>query len=225
MPPQPSPPAALLEILVLTYPRSDFEANVRIMQETLQSYLPLLGNDTHLSIFTHAKEHKAFERLQKTFDDNSITFFADNDTHPDAFEGHYLHLAEAFRWASNPRPNLPQAEWVMLVEDDFPLCAGHVGRDALRRVLTILEASRPTNTPSGVPRRRGGFIGTGGSGLIIHKTLLPILQLVLHAHAERESKLPLAEFATEQLRFGYYVETGYGPHRRDVHNNQRQSEK
>ncbi|RXW20613.1 hypothetical protein EST38_g5221 [Candolleomyces aberdarensis] len=190
MPPPPSPPSPLLEILVLTYPRSDLEANLKIMQTTIQSYLPLLGNDTHLSIFTHATEHRAFERLQQTFSDSTITFFADNDTHPDAYEGHYLHLAEAFRWVSGPRPNLPQAEWVMLIEDDFPLCAGHVGRDALRRVLTILEASRPS-PDSPVPRRRGGFIGTGGSGLIIHNTLLPILQLVLHAHAEKQSKLPL----------------------------------
>lgn len=192
MPVSPTPTAPLLEILMLTYPRSDANADTAIMHTTLDSYIPLLDNNTRMSVFTHAKGHIAFDTLQKSFS-SRITFYADDDTHSDAWDGHYLHLAEAFRWVSGPRTSLPQAEWVMLIEDDFPICAGEVGKNALRQVLSILDASRPypsSHNPDRLPFRRGGFIGTGGSGLIIHKTMLPVLQVVLRVHAERQSKLP-----------------------------------
>lgn len=162
------------------------------MKTTIDSYLPLLGADVHLSVFTHAKEHSAFHRLEQQYTSN-LTFYADRGSHPESEDGHYLHVAEAFRWVSESRPNLDRAEWIMLIEDDFPICAGETGKNALRKVLTLLEASRPhpnRNDLHPQPRRRAGFIGTGGSGLIIHKTMLPILQVILRVYAEKESKLP-----------------------------------
>ncbi|KAJ7673667.1 hypothetical protein DFH06DRAFT_1266697 [Mycena polygramma] len=74
----------------------------------------------------------------------------------------------------------------MLLEDDFPLC-GLRARDALARVMQELERGR---TPDYL-ERRGAFVGTGGSGLIFHRTLLPIISTVLKLHANTESALPV----------------------------------
>ncbi|KAF8892064.1 hypothetical protein BD779DRAFT_1437159 [Infundibulicybe gibba] len=48
----------------------------------------------------------------------------------------------------------------MLVEDDFPFCMGEHGWDVVTRVMTILEDSRSEATH--VPKKPGGFVGTGG---------------------------------------------------------------
>ncbi|KAF9005944.1 hypothetical protein BDQ17DRAFT_1389556 [Cyathus striatus] len=77
----------------------------------------------------------------------------------------------------------------MLVEDDFPLCAG--GEKAwsdIARVMGILENGRKAGQE--IPERRGAFVGTGGSGLIIHKSLLPAMIHVLLTHALVKSPIP-----------------------------------
>lgn len=190
MPTSPSSSNPLLDIMILTYPRPNTVAHAAIMKATIDTYLPTLNDQIRLSVYTQAKEHRALEEVLKIIPNNNISHYVNQNTYIGAVDGHYLHLSEAFRWISERRPDHEVAEWVMLVEDDFPLCAGDVGEDALRQVLTILEASRPTGDALALPRRRGGFIGTGGSGLIIHRSLLPILQLVLRVHAEAPSKLP-----------------------------------
>ena len=211
MPSAPFPPAPLLEILILSSPRADVQASAGMLGTTVLSYLAFLNeSNTVLSAFTHVPDHEAFKQVEKDYNNNSVTFYINRDTHPDAFSGHFLHISEAFRWASSDRPGRRNAEWVMLVEDDFPLCYDDIGKNALRQVMQILEASR--HQGSNVPTRRGGFIGTGGrcvhtylsrlprsviiadSGLIIHRSLLPILTLLLRVHAERTPKLP-AEMA------------------------------
>ncbi|KIJ64275.1 hypothetical protein HYDPIDRAFT_175633 [Hydnomerulius pinastri MD-312] len=74
----------------------------------------------------------------------------------------------------------------MLVEDDFPLC-GAWGWAGVLGVMTELERGR---TGMASVKRWGGFVGTGGSGLIIHHTLLPILTHTLRLHASMHSSLP-----------------------------------
>ncbi|KAF9453546.1 hypothetical protein P691DRAFT_658366 [Macrolepiota fuliginosa MF-IS2] len=76
----------------------------------------------------------------------------------------------------------------MLVEDDFPLCGDEAGRNALRTVMKLLEEGREGR--SAIPTRRGAFIGTGGSGLVFHRSLLPILIHILRTHADISSKIP-----------------------------------
>ncbi|KAJ7590941.1 hypothetical protein C8J56DRAFT_934270 [Mycena floridula] len=95
------------------------------------------------------------------------------------------HYIQAFRWVSQKRA---PAEWILLVEDDFPLCHGKIGWDAVSRVMSILESSRIPGEDT--PDKRAGFVGTGGSGLVIHKSLIPILILLMRTHAEIDSKLP-----------------------------------
>ncbi|OAX37934.1 hypothetical protein K503DRAFT_792726 [Rhizopogon vinicolor AM-OR11-026] len=67
----------------------------------------------------------------------------------------------------------------MLVEDDFPLC----GKWGWRGILGVMSEL-------GRGGKYGGFIGTGGSGLIIHHSLLPILMHTLRIHALKHSPIP-----------------------------------
>ncbi|KAJ6477925.1 hypothetical protein C8R47DRAFT_1020229 [Mycena vitilis] len=176
----PSQPSPLLDILVLSYPRPGDIPESSILNTTLMSFLPLTRvPGVSVSVFTHAETHPSFAWAKAHFPE--VEFYADKDQHPDADSGQHLHVAEALRWASTR-----QAEWVMLLEDDFPLC-GLRGRDALARVMQKLERGR---TPDYL-ERRGAFVGTGGSGLIFHRTLLPIVSTVLKLHANTESTLPV----------------------------------
>ncbi|KAH7882678.1 hypothetical protein F5I97DRAFT_1939275 [Phlebopus sp. FC_14] len=74
----------------------------------------------------------------------------------------------------------------MLVEDDFPLCSDWGWRGILG-VMNELEAGRVSVTQV---KKTGGFVATGGSGLIIHHSLLPILTHTLRAYAAIHSPLP-----------------------------------
>ncbi|KAJ8586408.1 hypothetical protein M405DRAFT_853342 [Rhizopogon salebrosus TDB-379] len=71
----------------------------------------------------------------------------------------------------------------MLVEDDFPLC-GDWGWGGILGVMNELQRDR----------KYGGFVGTGGSGLIIHRSLLPILTHTLRIHALQLSPIPSSVF-------------------------------
>ncbi|TFK19657.1 hypothetical protein FA15DRAFT_674248 [Coprinopsis marcescibilis] len=197
MPPSPFPSKPLLEILVLTYPRSDVAKHTAIMETTLNSYLPFLSSETRLSVYTQSQSHPALENTKRYFSSSmpNITFHVNRNKYPDAIDGHYLHLSEAFRWVSDQRPDHEPAEWIMLIEDDFPLCGGEVGYNAVREAMGLLEASRPTSTPGQIlpPHRRAAWIGPGGSGIVIHHTWLSILQLLLRTHADTHSKLPSGE--------------------------------
>jgi hypothetical protein len=160
IPGSPFPPARLLDIIVLSFPRPDVTAATKILTVTLETYTPLLTSAVSLAAFTHAENHPAYDRVRELMggSSQSIVFYKDTDTHPDAKSGQYLHLAEAFRWQLERGSD--QAEWVMLVEDDFPLCGEEAGRNALRTVMKLLEDGRQGK--SAIPDRRGAFIGTGG---------------------------------------------------------------
>ena len=147
-----------------------------------------------------------------------IEFYVDEDTHADSKTGQYLHLAEALRWAwgGGNRHGREVAEWVLLVEDDFALC-GEWGWEGVVGVMRTLEGGRKGQRDGMAGgralERLGGFVGTGGrsafsflrllylitehisilsiySGLIIHRTFLPILSHILHIHASLNSPLP-----------------------------------
>lgn len=213
LPSTPFPPSPFLEILILSFPRVN---SLNILNTTISSYLPYVNNDVKLSAFTGAPDHVAFQQLQAELKGKDITFYVDQEKHPEAIQGQHLHLAEAFKWVGEKGPY--PTEWIMLIEDDFPLCGGDVGWEAIVHVMEILENGRPRDNSvpggkkGGVPTRRGGFVGTGGrfvislrifllltvkfhilafsSGLIIHRTLLPTLIHVLRTYADRVSKIP-----------------------------------
>ncbi|TFK23373.1 hypothetical protein FA15DRAFT_642618 [Coprinopsis marcescibilis] len=194
MPVSPFPSKPLLEILMLSYPRNDVPLHTSIIKTTLDSYLPFLNSSARLSVYTQSTTHRAMEDVRRLFSTShpNITFHVNSDKYPDANDGQYLHLSEAFGWVASGRPDKEPAEWVMLIEDDFPMCGGEAGLNGLREVLKLLEASREVDKDgrTTTPRRRAAWVGTGGSGMILHRTWLPILQLVLRAHASVDSKLP-----------------------------------
>ncbi|KAG2137501.1 hypothetical protein DEU56DRAFT_972659 [Suillus clintonianus] len=67
----------------------------------------------------------------------------------------------------------------MLVEDDFPVC----GEWGWRGILDVMNELQRDG-------KYGGFVGTGGSGLIIHRSLLPILTHTLRIHGLQHSPMP-----------------------------------
>lgn len=171
LPPVPQDVAALMNILVLTYPRPpSTNVSARVLNETIASYIPFLSDSITLSVFTHASDHPAFDRIKDAYTSSEsdsvvlngtaktpagryMTFYQDLDSHPTEVSGHYLHLAEAFRWGHEHQ----RGEWIMLVEDDFPVCWGALGWDYIAMILEQLERER---TADG--RIRYGWVGTGG---------------------------------------------------------------
>lgn len=163
LPPIPTDGPVLLDILVLTYPRPpNTDVSAQVLNTTITSYLPFLSNDITLAVFTHAADHPAFDRVRDSYilDDGSpssvganvhLTFYQDLDGHPKDQSGHFLHLAEAFRWAEEQKG----AEWIMLVEDDFPVCD-----NGWRYIAQVVEQLESDRRQSG--RIRYGWVGTGG---------------------------------------------------------------
>lgn len=137
--PLPTTSEPLLGILMLSYPRPvPIEISINIINTTVQSFVPFLSPAVTLSLFTHASDHEALRLIQQSTP--QITVRVDSDTHPDDIDGHYLHLAEAFRWMLEDSTEF--GEWVMLVEDDFPVCFGSKGWDVITTVVEKLEADR-----------------------------------------------------------------------------------
>ena len=161
LPASPNPHAPLLDILVLSYPRPiDTTAAAEMLATTIASYLPFLSPDgVFLSVFTHARNHYAFQQVQDSFDSNLVSFKTDSDDHPTDQDGHYLHVAEAFRWAMEKEHS---AEWIMLVEDDFPVCGGRGAWEVITTVISQLETDRLQSVAAYAPSVKSGFIGTGG---------------------------------------------------------------
>lgn len=149
MPTTPHGTEPFLEILILSYPRPGDTASLdTLLSQTIFSYLPYADSDMAISVFTHATEHVSFTHAKEHFSKTPITFYTDMDIHADSYPSQHLHVAEAFRWASEkPSP----AEWVMLVEDDFPLC-GEWGWQGILAVMSKLQHDG----------KYGGFVGTGG---------------------------------------------------------------
>ncbi|KAF9022270.1 hypothetical protein BDZ89DRAFT_1070797 [Hymenopellis radicata] len=156
----PSIPVASLDIVILSFPRPGPDSD-SFLSTTIASFVPHISENISLSVFTHANGFAAFTAAQSTFSD-VVTFHADADQHPVEQWGQYLHLAEALKWA--------KGEWVMLIEDDFPLCPGGWGAIEL-----VMAGMRPG---------QAGFVGTGGSGLIMHRSQLNILSDLLRLNAQ-----------------------------------------
>ncbi|KAL0573839.1 hypothetical protein V5O48_008103 [Marasmius crinis-equi] len=215
--PLPPPPRAsaeqrnLLEIVMLSYPRpGDLAVAEDIITTTIGSYKPLLHprnteGQVALSVFTHAPYHPAFDHVRDQETNKDIAFYADRDGHSldDYDVGQYLHLAEAFKWVASDRRerSWKRPEWVMVVEDDFPFCAD--GTEILKRAMWLLELGRKQASETLGELEvgtRAAFIGTGGSGLIFHHTLLPMLEHILRTHALpfRPGKSPFPPFATRR---------------------------
>jgi hypothetical protein len=151
--PLPTTSEPLLDILMLSFPRPvPIETSINIINTTVQSFVPFLSPAVTLSLFTHAPDHEALRLVQQHTP--QVSLHVDTDTHPDDIDGQYLHLAEAFRWILED--DTKHGEWIMLVEDDFPICYGSKGWDVITTVVARLEADKLEGNI------RSGFVGTGG---------------------------------------------------------------
>ncbi|KAH8096861.1 hypothetical protein BXZ70DRAFT_944846 [Cristinia sonorae] len=192
LPSPPNPQAPLLEILILTFPRpAGIEVSAQLLSTTIVSFVPYLApKNVILSTFTHSPNHEAFKQVQQVYTDRQDMFFhVDTDSHPNDTDGHYVHLAEAFRWVLEKDPSR-RAEWIMLAEDDFPVCGGTEGWDVITTVVNMLETDRLSGVAIGAPNLRAGFIGTGGSGIIIHHSYLRLLIMLLRTYSSLSTPLP-----------------------------------
>jgi len=144
----------LLDILILSFPRPiPTGAAVSIIDTTIDSFLPYTSPTVRLSIFTHSMDHDALKIAHQHHP--GVTLGVDVDSHPNDNDGDYLHLAEAFRWMLEGESG-SKGEWIMLVEDDFPLCHGDAGWAVITTAVNMLETDRIAGNI------RSGFIGTGG---------------------------------------------------------------
>jgi hypothetical protein len=157
------PPSPLLEILILSHPRPRDVSMPSILSRTIASYEPLLDFPSiSISVFTQTPSHPSFTRAAQDFAGKRVRFHSQQGPHPSLVDGQYLHTAEAFRWVMYNRTLDQVPEWVMLVEDDFPVC-GEWGREGIRMVMGRLESGRSSLEGQGeVLRSLAGFVGTGG---------------------------------------------------------------
>jgi hypothetical protein len=160
-----SPPNAgpLLEILILSAPRPDPSLGALMLKTTVGSFIPRLSPSIHLTVFSHLSDrpNPAFDALKAEYAANAtlsdrMSIYMDQDVHPTSYTGQFLHMSEAFRHLQDTSYH-GQAEWVMLVEDDFPICGGQHGWNSILNVLNLLEESRKRDN-----LLKSGFVGTGG---------------------------------------------------------------
>jgi hypothetical protein len=186
----PYPSGTRLDIIILSYPRPpSIETSMDLLDETLGSFVRsanTLANSTEdvgISVFTHSKEHEAMDRVKEKYETMwvgegegvwngglRVGWKVDRDVHEEDQDGHFLHLAEAFRYAlelgqergqgqdrfgEEEEVHDPNEGWILLVEDDFPVCPG--GWQVVETVMNRLVWWK---------EERGailsGFIGTGG---------------------------------------------------------------
>ena len=160
-----------------------------LLDETLGSFVRSANGYTNttgdigISVFTHSKEHEAMDQVKEKYEAMwvgkregewnegvRVGWKVDRDVHEEDQDGHFLHLAEAFRYAlemgrdrERGQDQFEEGEeahetdegWILLVEDDFPVCPG--GWQVVETVMNRLVWWK---------EERGailsGFIGTGG---------------------------------------------------------------
>lgn len=204
----------IFDIVLLSSPRpQDNESASNILIDTISSYFSIIPplstrvSPPRISVFTHFdhQAHPAFKRAQSHFSSlsrpelgeraSSIVFFRDEDQHPGTEPGHHLHLAELLRWSYERQGG---SEWTMVVEDDFPVC-GEWGWKGIEAVLARLEldrraaaerqsASDAEHEPAALGAPLAGWVGAGGSGLILHRSILPVAEQLLRLYVVSDGK-------------------------------------
>jgi hypothetical protein len=150
---------------MLSFPRPvPIDTSAAIISTTVRSFLPYLSPAVSLSLFTHSVNHEALALVHQK--SPGVSLHIDTDSHPADIDGHYLHLAEAFRWMSGESGT--QGEWIMLVEDDFPICNGDQGWSVIATAVNMLETDRMLGNI------RSGFIGTGGRQVNTYRMTITI---------------------------------------------------
>ena len=167
----------LMTVVLMTAPRP---GNPDFLTQTLDSYLVNLdpaSSRTRLIVYNHFSSHAAYDRALANRSDSALPI--DWIRRPGTVDrlDQRLHVARALAHAVAATTN---SRYIMLAEDDFPLCdPATQSWSKLLRGLHELDARMP-DREDGEPGHCGLFVGTGGSGLIMRSEIarrLPALLL------------------------------------------------
>lgn len=169
-------PDQLMTVVLMTAPRP---GDPDFLAQTLDSYLVNLdpaSSSTRLIVYNHFSSHVAYDRALANRSDSALPI--DWVRRPGAVDrlDQRLHVARALAHAVATT----DSRYVMLAEDDFPLCdPATQSWSKLLRGLHELDVRMP-DREDGEPGHCGLFVGTGGSGLIMRSEIarrLPALLL------------------------------------------------
>lgn len=158
----------LLTILLMTAPRP---GNPDFLSQTIESWLDALppfptslpSNQTSLPsrirliVYTHFLTHPLFDAASSHFSSPYLSFLRDPRATSDRLDQR-LHVARGLSYASEE-----ESAYVVLTEDDFPLCPG-AWEELGRGLVRTNEVMPDTEEGAG---HCGVFFATGGSGLAI----------------------------------------------------------
>ncbi|KIY69503.1 hypothetical protein CYLTODRAFT_420682 [Cylindrobasidium torrendii FP15055 ss-10] len=152
-----------LDILVLSFPRPGANTD-KMLLATIDSFAPYFSPNVAMSVFTHVGGYSGYKAARSTYSDR-VVFHADadeNGVHP---WGQYQQIAEALTWMEGAM----RGDWLMLVEDDAPLCPD--AWPALERVL------------HGLDKTQAASVGAGTSGVVLHRSQMEIVAELFRFHA------------------------------------------
>ena len=164
-----------MTVVLMTAPRP---GDPDFLTQTLDSYLVNLepSSRTRMVVYNHFSAHAAYDRALAARSDSALSI--DWVRRPGAVDrlDQRLHVARALTHAVATT----DSRYIMLAEDDFPLCdPATQSWLKLLRGLDQLDARMP-DRGDGEVGHCGLFVGTGGSGLIIRSEIarrLPALLL------------------------------------------------
>lgn len=160
----------VLTLLIISAPRSN---DPPFLLETMSSYIPNIPSSptdplfsrVSMVVYSHfpVDEHTVLKSATQQYKENPfVTFVTTSDDGPQIQKRHF---AAALTYATKL-----DTQYVMLLEDDFPLCEG-----CWKKLMTVLVYAQ-----SGIAAGHCGiFVGTGGSGLIIRHEMIPVLAQLL----------------------------------------------
>ncbi|KAI9595834.1 hypothetical protein BDF19DRAFT_440204 [Syncephalis fuscata] len=154
-----------LSLVVLSAPR---RTDPDFLLRTLKSFLAPLPDEPasnsfytriRIVVYTHFSNHSIYDRARREIGDTPkgrryIKWLREEGSTRDQ----RLHMSRALDLVATDKDGF--SEYIGLVEDDFPLC----GDDAWQLLLRVLWEANVQR-----PNHCGVFVGTGGTGLIMHR--------------------------------------------------------
>jgi len=187
--PRPGNPDFLLRTIdswLSAFPDPDYHYN----STPLPIETPSLSSRLRLVVYTHFSDHSQFDIAQNLFTSSKAQHYLTFHRDPRAAGGgdrldQRLHVARALDYASKDG----NAAYVLLTEDDFPLCddatTGPHGLRTYEKTMAKLERALvetnrllPDPASGSEPGHCGLFVATGGSGLVIRNSIASILPSV-----------------------------------------------
>jgi hypothetical protein len=159
-----------LSLIIFSAPR---RGNPDLLIRTINSFLEPLpdepSNDRtdfyarmRIVVYTHFSNHTVYDRARHEVGDTPKgRRYIKWEREEGNERKQALHMSRALELVNADAKTA--SAYVTLIEDDFPLC----GKDAWQMFLRVLWEA---NTH--LPHRCGAFVGTGGTGIILHHSMI-----------------------------------------------------